>query len=139
PYWNPTNDATQSSAIAYVPETTWNDSCTNNVFVFLGLGTTPEASCNSPQLVQNAPATIEHVGGGGGRSNCTSPSGSTPSSCAGYYAKPAWQSALSPTDGSRDVPDVSLFAGAGFMGSGYILCEADQLPAPQTCSLNTAF
>jgi subtilase family serine protease len=51
PYWSPTNNSTtQASALGYVPETTWNDSCTNNVWVVFMWGSTPEASCNNPQI-----------------------------------------------------------------------------------------
>ena len=28
-------------------------------------------------------------------------------------------------DGKRDIPDVSLFASNGFMGSAYSICQAD--------------
>jgi subtilase family serine protease len=47
-YWNPTNNpATLASVKSYIPEMTWNDSCTNQeVISFLGL-TTAEATCNS--------------------------------------------------------------------------------------------
>jgi hypothetical protein len=139
PYWNATNDSTQASAKGYIPETTWNDSCTNQVFVVFQWGSTPEASCNNPQLAQVAPAAISPIGGGGGKSNCTSSNGPNPANCTGHYAKPSWQSALTPADGARDLPDVSLFSSGGFMGSAYILCEADQFSPPQTCSLNSAF
>src|SRR6267378_3032764 len=42
-YFNPTNDPnTLASAKGYIPESTWNDSCTNAAF-----GSNPEANCNS--------------------------------------------------------------------------------------------
>ncbi|HXP82168.1 MAG TPA: Ig-like domain repeat protein [Verrucomicrobiae bacterium] len=137
PYWNSTNDPQhQASALGYVPETTWNDTCTNNVFVFLKAGANPEASCNNSQLAN----TVDTIAGGGGKSSCTTSDGTNPSSCSGGYLKPAWQVAPGvPQDGARDIPDVSLFAGNGFMDSAYIVCEADGLPFPQTCSLNSAF
>ncbi len=31
-YWNPTNDGNQASAMGYIPETTWNGTCTNALF-----------------------------------------------------------------------------------------------------------
>jgi hypothetical protein len=137
PYWNSTNDPQhQASALGYVPETTWNDTCTNNVFVFLKAGANPEASCNNSQLAN----TVDTIAGGGGKSSCTTSDGTNPSSCSGGYPKPVWQSVPGvPQDGVRDIPDVSLFAGDGFMDSAYIVCEADQLPFPQPCSLNSAF
>jgi hypothetical protein len=135
PYWNSTNDPQhQASALGYVPETTWNDTCTNNVFIFLKAGANEEASCNNANLVKG----VETIGGGGGKSSCITSDGATPSSCSGGYAKPPWQVAPGvPADGARDIPDVSLFASSGFMDSSYIICESDQLPFPQTCSLNS--
>jgi hypothetical protein len=135
-YWSPAtanNSTTQASALGYVPETTWNDSCTNNLWVVLGAGNTPEASCNNPQL-----RDVVTVGGGGGKSNCTSSNGTTQSSCTGGYPKPSWQSAPGvPADGARDLPDVSLFAADGLMTSAYILCEADMFSGHGSCSLIT--
>ena len=137
PYWSSTNDPQhQASALGYVPETTWNDTCTNNAFVFLKEGANPEASCNNSQLAN----TVDTIAGGGGKSSCTTSDGANPSSCSGGYPKPVWQVAPGvPQDNVRDIPDVSLFAGNGFMDSAYIVCEADGLPFPQTCSLNSAF
>ncbi len=136
PYWSPTNDPQQSSALGYIPETTWNSNCTNNVFVILHAGANAEASCNNPQLVDG----VETGGAGGGKSSCTTSAGTAPSSCSGGYARPSWQSAPGvPADGARHIPDVSLFASSGFMDSAYILCEADELPFPQPCSLISPF
>jgi hypothetical protein len=124
-FWNATNaSTTQASALSYIPETTWNDTCTNPVFgTLLGFSTNAETNCNNPQLVN----FVSTIGGSGGKSSCISSDGQTPSSCTGGYAKPAWQSALTPNDGARDVPDVSLFAASGSpSGSFYLICEADQ-------------
>jgi subtilase family serine protease len=50
-YWSTTNNSTtQSSALGYIPETTWNDSCTNAIFVTLGFSANPEANCNNSKL-----------------------------------------------------------------------------------------
>jgi subtilase family serine protease len=135
PYWSATNDPTTgASALGYVPETTWNDSCTNNFFVFLGIGNTPEASCNNSLLS----AGVLTAGGGGGKSSCTVSTGTNPSNCASGYAKPSWQAAPGvPAANARNIPDVSLFSSNGFMGSAYIVCEADQVPS-RTCMLNTS-
>ena len=125
-YWNATNSSTtQASAISYIPETTWNDSCTNSVFgTLLGFSVDAETNCNNSQLVDFVAAN----GGSGGKSNCTNSDGQNPATCTGGYAKPSWQSAVTPNDGARDVPDVSLFAAAGSpSGSFYVICEADQV------------
>jgi hypothetical protein len=124
-YWNTTNDpATQQSAKGYIPETTWNDSCTNAIFgdPRIGFSTNAEMNCNNSQLR----GFVFTIGGSGGKSNCTTPSGQTPSSCGGGYDKPSWQIGVGvPLDGKRDVPDVSLFASNGFVGNFYAMCEAD--------------
>jgi Pro-kumamolisin, activation domain/Bacterial Ig-like domain (group 3) len=123
-YWSITNNSTtQASALGYIPETTWNDSCTNAIWETVsGLSQSPETNCNNPQLND-----VVTEGGSGGPSDCTTPTGSTPASCTGGYAKPSWQTGSGvPNDEKRDLPDVSLFASNGFAGSFYIICQSDQ-------------
>jgi len=126
-FWNTTNDpTTQASAIGYIPETTWNDSCTNQIWILLGYDPTTEATCNDPGDPWSGIPNIGLIGGAGGASNCTSSDGQTPTSCSGGYAKPAWQAGPGvPSDGERDLPDVSLFSGDGLLNSLYFLCEQD--------------
>jgi len=137
-YWN-TNDSSstaQSSALGYVPETAWNESCTNAVFSTSPLnaqfGNTPEAACNNATLTTGG--FVVPTGGSGGAS--------------GIYAKPCWQKATltapctlpgtaTPSDGERDLPDISLFAGTGnISASFYYLCESDLPNPPATCSFS---
>jgi hypothetical protein len=127
-YWNSTNNqTTQASAKGYIPEMTWNDSCTNQeVTTFLGLGmATAEATCNNTNAQNDGFLNV--VGGSGGMSNCTISDGQNESSCSGGYAKPSWQAGAGvPTDGKRDVPDVSLFASDGLLNASfYVICETD--------------
>jgi hypothetical protein len=137
-YWNSNNTSgTNSSAKGYIPETTWNDSCTNAFLgvYFQGFSTDAEANCNN---LSSATFTqlIAPAGGSGGASNCTAYDGSNPADCTGGYAKPSWQTGTGvPADGKRDIPDVSLYAGDGFAGSFYAVCEAD-LANGQSCTLN---
>ncbi|HEY4902071.1 MAG TPA: Ig-like domain repeat protein [Candidatus Sulfotelmatobacter sp.] len=123
-YWSTINNpTTQESALKYIPESTWNDSCTNALWeMFSQLSTNPETNCNNPNLND-----VIIVAGSGGVSKCTTPSGSTPSSCAGGYARPSWQtgSGSFSADAKRDIPDVSLFASNGFVGHAYVVCDAD--------------
>jgi hypothetical protein len=123
-YWSPNNDpTTHASALSYIPETTWNDSCTNALFETRpGLSTDPEVNCNNQALSPKPPAGqfIWTVGGGGGVST--------------IYSKPSWQTGTGvPSDGKRDLPDVSLFASDGFVGNFYVICKAD---TTGTCDLN---
>jgi subtilase family serine protease len=137
-YWNSTNTSgTNSSAKGYIPETTWNDSCTNAFLgvYFQGFSTNAEANCNNLSSTTFT-QLIAPAGGGGGASNCTNSDAQHVSSCSGGYTKPSWQTGTGvPADGKRDIPDVSLFAGDGFSGSFYAVCEAD-LASGQSCTLN---
>lgn len=127
-YWNATSDpVTQESAKSYIPETTWNPSCTNAFFEDprFRLSSNAESNCNNSYQTGFS-GFVFAIGASGGASNCTSPSGSTVSSCTGGYAKPTWQAAPGvPSDGARDLPDVSLFASSGLFGSFYIICQSD--------------
>jgi hypothetical protein len=141
-YFSNTNNGTTGlSALSYIPESTWNDTCTNSlIFSFFGTSTA-EGTCNDT-TAQNDDL-VQPVGGSGGVSGCTSSNGSTPGSCSGGYAKPSWQTGPGvPNDGRRDVPDVSLFGATGTIsGTSYIDCEADFLNSSNQplgpCSFST--
>ena len=146
PYWNTTNNTTNgSTAIGYIPEFPWNDSCTNPLIVS-EINTALKTNLSASQICyelavgtitttpeQAALDLVNSVGGRGGASNCTvnSTTNSTttpnPASCSGGYPKPTWQTGVSgiPTDSLRDIPDVSFFAGNGFFGSAYLICVSD--------------
>jgi hypothetical protein len=108
PYWNSTNAANGSSAIGYVPEVPWNDTCANPLAVSLleswatssyagkvGGVTDPESACNFVynkwQLVENNTGGsgsgvdlayyVDTVGASGGASGCVVGDGSNTSSC----------------------------------------------------------
>jgi subtilase family serine protease len=125
-YWNTANNPTTlASAKAYVPEMTWNDTCTNSEYFALTGKTDAESDCNAYNS-EYWPGFIPPVGGSGGASSCITSENQSVASCTGGYAKPSWQSGLGvPSDGARDVPDVSLFAGDGLNASAYLVCETD--------------
>jgi subtilase family serine protease len=136
PYWSASNNTHQGSALGYIPENTWNSSCTNNVFVILGYGSTAEASCNNSRALN----WVETVAAGGGKSSCTASDGANVPTCSGGYAKPSWQSGPGvPNDGARDIPDVSFFASPGFNDSFYIVCESDRITSGNSCNLNSPY
>jgi len=152
PYWNATDASTKASAIGYIPEIPWNDTCSSPVGVAFmeyvasnnatGLGgvSDAESSCNfviayASFIYENygvdLSGWVDTIGGGGGKSSCTV-NGTTdsttlplPSSCSGGYAKPSWQTGVTgiPADGKRDIPDISFFASNGFLGSAYLICD----------------
>lgn len=122
-FWNTTNAAgTRQSAIGYIPERTWNDSCAATA-----ISTTLNSVC------AGANAT-NIVGGSGGPSTC----GIVNAGACSGYAKPPWQTGPGvPADGVRDLPDVSLFASNGPQShSFYAVCQAD---AGTSCSSTGQF
>lgn len=149
-YWY-TNDSSSTStpsAKGYIAETAWNESCTNAIFstspvnANLGNAATPEEACNNATLASDG--FVVPNGGSGGMSG----SGLSGSGSFTGYPKPCWQmatltppctlpGAATPSDGARDLPDVSLFAGTGAISASfYYLCESDLSNPPATCSLN---
>ena len=135
PYWNASNGAQGLSAKGYVPESTWDGTCTNQGFASpsLGFESSAEARCNDPALE----SLVVTDGGSGGKSNCTTSDGVDVPTCSGGYPRPAWQTIAN--DIVRDLPDVSLFASDDSWGSFYIVCEADALSVPSSCNLNHGF
>jgi subtilase family serine protease len=124
-YWSSTNGVDYNSALSYIPEIPWNDSCAGELAAnFFGL--TRTGFCNSA----TGAGFLESIGGSGGPSGCATGTPSTPGvvsgTCAGY-AKPTWQSGLfgNPSDGVRDIPDVALFASNGFWDAYYVVCWSD--------------
>ncbi|HEX3470333.1 MAG TPA: Ig-like domain repeat protein [Silvibacterium sp.] len=109
-YWKLNNAKNLSSAIGYIPEAVWNESCAADV--------SPSFSnCNFP------PYYLYSYAGGGGASSCASRTtdDSGTEYCATGYAKPSWQTGVGvPQDGVRDLPDVSLAAADEH--DGYIFC-----------------
>ena len=107
-YWGTTNGTNGASVLTngpmngYIPEIAWNDT------VLAG----------------------ELDGTGGGPSNCAFGTGTTTvgiyafelckAPTAGGFPKPAWQTALTPADGVRDVPDISFSASNA--NDLYIVC-----------------
>src|SRR5208337_3473593 len=77
--------------------------------------------------------------GSGGPSGCATGApdytGLVSGTCAGY-PKPSWQSGLigNPSDGVRDIPDVSLFAASGSWGHAYIICFSDPSNGGASCN-----
>jgi subtilase family serine protease len=136
-FWSDTNASnTLESALGYIPETAYNDTCTSPIVVSQADAAfgdaTAEETCNDPNIQDSSVSTspnnglVTVAGGGGGASNCTTFNGTVPGDCTGGYLKPTWQVALTPADGKRDVPDISFFAGDGTIsGSAYVLCERD--------------
>ncbi len=133
-YWSGSNGADYGSALSYIPEIPWNDSCASALIAeYLRYPATYGSSslCNSGQ-------GLFVVAGSGGPSGCAkgtpSTNGVVSGSCAGYL-KPDWQSVLgNPADGVRDTPDVSLFAADGVWNHFYLACYSDLAGGGASCS-----
>lgn len=101
-YWNTANGPNLGSALGYIPEAVWNESC-------------EAATVPSLTNCAFAPYNEYSFAGGGGASSCISRTfdGSGDEICAGGNPKPSWQTGPGvPQDGVRDLPDVSLAAAA---------------------------
>ncbi len=123
-YWSTTNSSTYESALSYIPEKTWNNSCADSDLVaYEGF----EAAYGASGLCNNYP----------GSSWLSTQSGSgAPSST---YAKPSWQVVYgNPADNLRDIPDVSLFASNGFYGHGLVFCDSDKYVGGVPCVYSNA-
>jgi len=139
-YWSSTNSPTYGSALSYIPEIPWNGSCASGLLASaLGFATSYGADglCASSTAKQDELVEVE--AGSGGPSGCATgnptASGIVSGTCQGY-AKPSWQSSLAgvPSDGVRDIPDVSLFAGTGVWGHYYVMCWSDTRNGGAPCS-----
>jgi subtilase family serine protease len=140
-YWNSTNTVNYGSAKSYIPEIPWNDSCADNLIInFLhtyydpnlvnGYGPSGSGVCNTYPFNQTS-VLLSTGSGSGGPSNCSTGAPTTagaPASggtCAGY-AKPSWQSVYgNPSDGVRDIPDVSLMAANGVWNHFFPICMSN--------------
>jgi subtilase family serine protease len=144
-YWNPTSSATWASAKSYVPEFTWNDTCASSELAqkYSGSSITygKTGFCN-----RRADSEFLQFGGGsGGPSGCFSGAPAfafdyvVGGTCKGY-PKPSWQQGTrgNPADGVRDIPDVSMFAGAGLWKHYYLLCFTDASNGGGPCTSNPA-
>ena len=138
-YWGSTNTSNFGSALSYIPEVPWNNSCASGLLsAFQGFPTPYGSSgfCNSTAGQTNYLTT---TAAGGGPSSCasgmSSVSGVVGGSCQGF-PKPSWQSGVlgNPADRVRDLPDVSLFASNGVWGHYYIVCYSNTEGGGAACT-----
>lgn len=130
--WSTTNNPTTlASALGYISEIPWNNSCGSPEFLAAAVQAgqvsdrNNEQFCNDFSFFPNGGAVSG--AGGGGVSACIESNGLTPQSCSGGYPSPVWQTALTGAP-YRVLPDVSLFAGSGLWGTAYVYCQSDATP-----------
>lgn len=127
-YWSPTNAPNGGSALGYIPEQTWNDSCASSVLAgFAAAQGAPgaqdgESFCNT-SFGRNF---LDTGGGSGGISS--------------YVAKPTWQYGVYGTqnDSARTLPDISMFAANGLYGHALIYCMSDASEGGTPCTYSIA-
>ncbi len=120
-YFAPHNRPGLETALSYVPELVWNDSCASPTLWARRIeegnstATSQMAFCNS----SDGAIWLDIEGSGGGRS--------------AVYPKPYWQSLGTrgmPKDGARDLPDVSMFAADYIWRHFTLFCDTiDGAPA----------
>jgi subtilase family serine protease len=140
-YWTPSSGNASVSALSYVPEIAWNDTCASAQAVAFLKGSpatrVPNQFCNTNE----GSGFWTTTAGSGGPSACAY-GGSDPNSAAAVsgtcsgYTKPSWQTGVTsiPDDGVRDIPDVSLFAGDGAWSHFYVYCWSDQRLGGASCA-----
>ena len=118
-YWTSTNQALDQSAISYIPEQTWNNSCASvTLYTLLGYSDGIAACNDSVGRGQD----FLQVGGGGGGSSFLQP-------------KPEWQVGIygSTNELNRTLPDVSLFSANGIFGHALVYCMSDANEGGTAC------
>jgi hypothetical protein len=129
-YWSSSNGKYYGSALSYIPEIPWNDSCAG--YLLNNVGDPSVAPYGSSGYCNNSSGSAYQTtgSGSGGPSGCATGATGTADwvtpTCAGY-TKPSWQSGIfgNPADGVRDIPDVSLFASNGIWGHYMVVCWSD--------------
>lgn len=138
-YWSSTNGSTYGSALSYIPEIPWNDSCASALISGKSGYSTPYGTSGFCNSATGKEYYLTTASGSGGPSGCASGKASTSGvvsgTCAGT-AKPSWQSGFlgNPADGVRDIPDVSLFAANGVWGHYYVYCYTNTAGGGVACT-----
>jgi hypothetical protein len=131
-YWSSTNSSVLGSALSYIPEIPWNDSCAGSLVDSLdgysqAYGTT--GACNADSSPVNYQNLAEIGAGSGGAST--------------LEGQPHWQTGAYglPTNsgGARYVPDVSLFSSTGILwGHALVYCMSDANQQGVPCDYTNA-
>ncbi len=127
-YWSSSNSTADGSALSYIPEIPWNDSCASELIY-----TTPAQA--GVAYTQSYGATGFCNSATGKADFRTTGSGSGGPSTYEVGSKPTWQSVLgNPSDNTRDIPDVSLFAANGVWDHFLLYCLSDTAEGGTPCN-----
>ncbi len=139
-YWSTNNSSNYGSALSYVPEIPWNDTC-GSVLISSFVGYQTPYGSDGFCASSFGAYFLDNYAGSGGPSACasgTSATGIDDGTCQGYK-KPIWQNVLgNPNDGVRDLPDVSIFAGDGVWDHAYAFCFSDVANGGVPCTSGPA-
>jgi hypothetical protein len=109
-YWGATNSATYGSALGYVPETAWNDSCASSIGEAFAGSYTGAGYC-AVYVPSPLNGGWDMVGGSGGFST--------------QYPVPSYQSGITGYSGTmRAQPDISGFAANGDWNHALVFCDS---------------
>jgi hypothetical protein len=116
-YWTSTNLPNGLSAISYIPEQTWNDSCASSKLDALLKLSDGVTACNTAA----GQKYLNTAAGSGGSSV--------------LWSKPSWQAGIygAPVSATRMLPDISLFAANGLYGHALVFCMSDPNAGGTTC------
>ncbi|HEY3971412.1 MAG TPA: S53 family peptidase [Candidatus Sulfotelmatobacter sp.] len=127
-YWGVVNATDGGSALAYVPETSWNDD--EELFVAYPASSFQNGYTSAADVQER----YAIVASGGGPSNCAQQSADN-ATCVAGFGQPSWQTVtLSGQAPARFSPDVSLLGSPNF--PGYIFCTPQNAWVPN--STNTS-
>jgi hypothetical protein len=118
-YWTSTNQALYQSAISYIPEQSWNNSCAGiTLYTLLGY---PDGITACNDGVGRGQDFLQIGGGGGGASF--------------MHGQAEWQEGIygSTNHLQRTIPDVSLFSANGIFGHALVYCMSDANEGGTTC------
>jgi subtilase family serine protease len=126
-YFSAKNRPGLVTALSYVPEIAWNDTCASPIL----------RQVRAAKGLTTATTSVGYCNDSDGRNFLGIGAGSgAPSN---VYAKPDWQTLNVPgvpNDGVRDLPDVSLFAANGLWGHFYVFCGSDPATGGSPCRVH---
>jgi subtilase family serine protease len=128
-YWNTSNGTGGGSALSYIPEIPWNDSCASGVLAGYAGYASGLDLCNDPLV---GSLYIDDIAGSGGPSSVY-PKCSTDPSDPNCFSE-----TQTGGDTMRDLPDVSLFAGNGLYSHALLFCMSTRKQGGAPCNYKNA-
>ena len=116
-YWTSSNLAGGLSALSYIPEQTWNDSCASSKLDAVLKLSDRLTACNTAA----GQRFLNTAGGSGGPSV--------------LWLQPIWQAGIygAPSHAMRMQPDLALFAANGLYGHALVFCMSDTSVGGNAC------